>query len=344
MNVQKIIKRCSFLLTLLVLLGVAALPASAQARPKLTVGSIPFGVRFATDGVMVIGYCDVRCGGKEQNPARDAGLKPGDCICKAGDTPVNTAAGLLEAIQKNGKRPIVLTYTREGSEGVATLTPLPCDEDGRLRAGVFVRDAGAGIGTVTFVDEYGRFGGLGHGICDGECGALIPLLRGNVMGVTVAGINKGAAGAPGELRGQFSADRMGALTQNTPYGVFGKLNTRPAGLGEQLPIAYRNEVREGGATLRCTLEGSLPREYTVEIGAIRRDAQGNKCFTVKVTDPALLSKAGGIVQGMSGSPLIQDGKLIGAVTHVMINDPTTGYGIFIENMLSNMARPLETAA
>ena len=343
MKFQKNTKRYCFLLTVLLLATLLALPAAA-ARPTLTVGGVPFGVRFVTDGVMVVGYCNVRCGGKEQSPAREAGLRPGDCICGVEGQAVNTAEDLQKAIEQNGKRAISISYTREGQEATATLTPLPCDEDGRLRLGLYVRDAGAGIGTVTFVEEDGRFGGLGHGICDGECGALIPLARGSVMGVTVGEISRGAAGAPGELRGHFSPKRVGVLQQNTTCGVFGALTERPCGLGQTLPIAYRNEVHDGAATLRCTLDESGPREYTVELSAIHRDADGNKCFTVKVTDPALLAKTGGIIQGMSGSPLVQDGRLVGAVTHVMINDPTTGYGIFIENMLSNMARPLETAA
>ncbi|MBQ8341432.1 MAG: SpoIVB peptidase [Clostridia bacterium] len=338
MKTQKRIKRWAFLLTLLLCIGALALPAAAATdRPVLTLGGVPFGVRFTTEGILVVSYCDVHSGGRDQNPARDAGLRPGDCICRVGEHKIETATELTEVIQQNGQQPLTLFYKREGREQAATLTPLPCDEDGRLRTGLFVRDAGAGIGTVTFVREDGSFGGLGHGICDGESGALIPLSRGSVMGVTLGDIHKGVAGTPGELRGHFSAERMGVLTQNTACGVFGHLTTCPTGLGDKLPIAYRNEVCEGAATLRCTLDNGAPREYTVEITAIRKQADGNKCFTVHVTDPDLLAKTGGIVQGMSGSPIIQDGKIVGAVTHVLINDPTTGYGIFIENMLSNMA-------
>ena len=337
MKIQKIMKRCCFLLTLVLLLGIAMLPAAAaEERPSLTVGGVPFGVRFVTDGVLVVDYCPVKCGGKEHSPAKEAGLRPGDCICRVGAKRVNTAAALLEAIEQSGREPLTLVYTREGKESAVTLTPLPCDEDGRLRTGLYVRDSGAGIGTVTFVDADNDFGGLGHGICDGESGVLIPLAREQVMGVTVGDINRGAAGAPGELRGHFSAGKKGILRQNTACGVFGCFTERPSGLGATLPIAYRDEVREGGATLRCTLDDSGPREYAVEITAIRRNAEGNKCFTVKVTDPALLAKTGGIIQGMSGSPIIQNGKLVGAVTHVLIGDPTTGYGIFIENMLNQM--------
>ena len=337
MKIQKNAKRCAFLMTLFLLIGLLALPAAAEQRPTLTVGGTHFGVRFVTDGILVVNYCDVRCEGRLQNPARAAGLKPGDCICAVNGRTVGSAGELTRAIETGGKQPLCLSFTRDGQERSVTLTPLPCDEDGRLRTGLFVRDRGAGIGTVTFIDDQNGFGGLGHGICDGESGALIPLERGSVTDVTVSEIHRGKAGAPGELRGHFSAGRRGVLTQNTPCGVFGTLTELPASLGERLPIAYRSEVHEGPATLRCALDSSTPHDYAIEISSIRKNADGNKCFTVRVTDPDLLSKTGGIIQGMSGSPIIQDGHLIGAVTHVLIGDPTTGYGIFIENMLSNMA-------
>ena len=204
-----------------------------------------------------------------------------------------------------------------------------------------MRDSGAGIGTVTFVTEQNLFGGLGHGICDGESGTLIPMARGSVMGVTVGSLKRGAAGAPGELKGHLSTEKMGALTQNTACGVFGAFAERPALPAGELPIAYRDELHDGAVTLWCTLDDNTPREYSAEISAIHRAAEGNKCFTVHITDKALLEKTGGIIQGMSGSPIIQDGHLVGAVTHVLIGDPTTGYGIFIENMLANMAEALD---
>ena len=345
MKSKKIIKRCSFLLTLFLIIGALTLPAAAsEQRPELTVGGIPFGVRFLTDGVLVVNYCDVKCNQRSQNPAKAAGLRPGDCIHRVNDREIENAAALIDCIEENGQAPMQLTYLRDGQEHTVTLTPVPCDEDGRLRTGLLVRDAGAGIGTVTFVDGDNAFGGLGHGICDGESGTLIPLSRGSVMGVTVSDINRGTPGSPGELRGHFSKGKQGVLLQNTLCGVFGVYAERPDGLGETLPIGYRHEVHDGPATLRCMLDESGPHDYAVEISAIRKNADGNKCFTVHVTDPALLSKTGGIIQGMSGSPIIQNGKLVGAVTHVLINDPTTGYGIFIENMLNAANIPMAKAS
>jgi stage IV sporulation protein B len=340
MKTKGSIRAASFLLSFLLILSALLLPAGAEReRPRLTVSGAPFGVRFFTDGVLVVEYCDVEHNGKMQNPARSAGICPGDCICGVNGAPVHTAAELSEAIVKNGAGPLSLSYKREGVQGEVTLSPLSCDKDGRLRTGLLVRDSGAGIGTVTFITAENTFGGLGHGICDGESGKLIPLARGSVMGVSIGSLKRGAAGAPGELKGHFSGGKTGALLQNTPCGVFGLLTDRPACPAGDMPIAFRDEVHDGAVTLWCTVDEDTPREYGAEIHTIHRNAPGNKCFTVHITDRALLDKTGGIVQGMSGSPIIQDGKLVGAVTHVLIGDPTTGYGIFIENMLNAAQMP-----
>ena len=187
------------------------------------------------------------------------------------------------------------------------------------------------------VPSTGAFGGLGHGICDGESGTLVSMTRGVVSDVTVSGVQKGVSGKPGELKGYFGAEKTGTLLKNTDCGVFGVFSHIPTCSPMQaLPIATPAEVKEGEAYIFCTLDGGKPCKYSVNISQIDRSATGPKCFTVKVTDPALIAKTGGIVQGMSGSPIVQNGKLIGAVTHVLINDPTTGYGIFITNMLAQM--------
>jgi len=334
--------RAAFALVLTAMLLAAVLPVGAAERTRieLYVGGIPFGVRFFTEGILVVGYCDVESGGGCHNPARAAGLSPGDCIYKINEETPHTAAELSAILQKQ-RGEITVGYKREGEEREATLTPLACDEDGKLRMGLFVRDSGAGIGTVTFVTEKGHtFAGLGHGICDGESGTLIPLSRGSVMGVTIGSIARGAAGAPGELKGHFSAGKIGSLLGNTVCGVYGVLAERPSLPAGKCEIAHKSEVREGAATVWCTLDDNVCRPYTVELSQIHRGAEGNKCFTVKVTDKTLLEKTGGIVQGMSGSPIIQNGRLVGAITHVLIGDPTTGYGIFIENMLANIPAAL----
>ncbi len=342
MNNQKNIRRVALLLSVLCVLCVAVLPVGASdSRPVLTVGGIPFGVKFLTEGVLVTGYCDVESGGECHNPARQAGLKPGDCIYQINERKLENATALSEALQESHGGELSVVYCRDGVENTANLRPLQCDADGRWRVGLFVRDSGAGIGTVTFImEDTGVFAGLGHGICDGESGALIPLSRGSVMGVTIGGITRGAVGAPGELRGHFSAGKLGTLLGNTVCGVYGVFAQCPATGAGKCPIAHRSEVHDGAASVWCTLDDNVSREYHVTLSQIHRGERGNKCFTVKVTDEALLARTGGIVQGMSGSPILQDGRLVGAITHVLIGDPTTGYGIFVENMLENIPQKI----
>ncbi len=331
----------SVMALLLLCLTVPIVSAAKEKRPVLTVGGIPFGVRFTTDGIMVVGYCDVQAGGVCRNPAREAGLAPGDCIYKMNGKALADAETLTHLLEEGGGAEITLSYRRGTEEKSTKLSPSRSDEDGRWRVGLFVRDSGAGIGTVTFImEETGMFAGLGHGICDAQSGALLPLSRGAVMDVTIVSVTRGAVGAPGELRGHFSMARTGTLTGNTPCGVYGTFLETPVTAAGKCEIAHRNEVHEGAASIWCTLDDNESREYTVTLSHVKRAERGNKCFTVKVTDKALLERTGGIVQGMSGSPIIQDGRLVGAVTHVLIGDPTTGYGIFVENMLENIPKAL----
>ena len=324
--------------------------AAGQSTPTVCVGGMPFGVKFYTEGILVVGFCDVDVnstggGTRNLNPARDAGLKMKDVIVKVnGETPL-CAATLTQAVEESGGKPITLTVKRcvsrrQGSESpkttelTVTVTPVKSVSENRYKTGLWVRDSGAGIGTVTFImPDTGAFGGLGHGICDGDTGELIPMQRGQVTDVTVSGIDKGEAGDPGAIKGYFAPGKTGSLLKNTACGVYGVFAARPSAEAKRLPIGRRSELHEGDATLLCTLDDGNVGEYAIRITSIDPAATGSKCFTLTVTDPALIEKTGGIVQGMSGSPIIQNGKLVGAVTHVLINDPTMGYGIFIENML-----------
>ena len=298
-----------------------------------------FGVRLASDGVLVVGMSE----DEAERVAYRAGIRSGDVILEMNETPVKGAEELTLALQKNGDKRLTLKI-RRGSEIMSvTLTPYVA-ENGTPRLGILIRDSAAGIGTVTFIDpKTGAFGGLGHGICDAESGALIPTRRGTVLRVMLDGIERGKSGKPGELRGSLCPDKLGVVTANTECGVFGYLIDRgdPAAA---IPIASSSELRRGAATLRTSLTDGTPTDYRIEITEIRPDAKGAKCFSIRVTDPALLAATGGIVQGMSGSPIIQNGKLVGAVTHVLINDPTSGYGIFIENMLNAAQMPMAKAS
>ncbi|MBE6633777.1 MAG: SpoIVB peptidase [Ruminococcaceae bacterium] len=309
----------------------------------LTPGGMTFGVRFLTEGVTVVGFCDVETGKGRTNPAMEAGLKLKDVILQVNGKPLVGASQLTERIEHCEGRELVLLCRRGGEEIELRLKPVM--GDGGYKTGIWVRDSGAGIGTVTFfLPESGAFAGLGHGICDADTGELIRMRKGTVSDVTVSAVVKGAAGAPGELKGYFKPGKVGALLGNTACGVWGIYTELPEAAQAPMPVGLRNDLQEGEAYILSTLSDNRVGRYAVEITNIHRDAAGSKCFTVKVTDPTLLQTSGGIVQGMSGSPIIQNGKIVGAVTHVLINDPTTGYGIFIENMLNAAQMPLAKAS
>ena len=312
------------------LLIVLAIPigVSAANGSELIVAGVPFGVKFHTQGVIVVGMPG------ESGPASAAGLKRGDIITSINGETVESAEKFSEKVRASGGNALTLEY-KSGSEcHSVTVTP-NVDESGEYKLGVWIKDSAAGIGTVTFIDpETMTFAGLGHGICDSSGGEPIPLAFGSAEDVTLTGIVIGKAGAPGELRGSFVGHKMGKLTKNDTTGVYGVLVEIPEHLkAEKYPVCRSGDVKEGKAYIYTTVDGEGRKCYEIEIFGIER-AGKDRNFSVRITDEALLSKTGGIVQGMSGSPIIQDGKLIGAVTHVLINDPTCGYGIFIENMLN----------
>lgn len=312
------------LLSLCMLLTALAFPAYAEQGKyegmKLIPGGIPFGVKFNTQGVVVIGFCDVDGGKGAVNPAKDAGLHLKDIITKANGNELRDANDLTGIIEKSEGKEIKITYLRGSEEKNTVIKPSYSKSEARYKAGIWIRDSGAGIGTVTYIypDTY-AFGGLGHGICDGDTGELIPMSRGVVTDVTVSGVKKGVSGTPGEIKGYFGASKRGTLFSNTDCGVYGMFSECPLNVSEAIAVGGRNEIKEGEAYIMCTLSDGKPVKYKIEIAGINRDAKGSKCFTVFVKDPALIEKTGGIVQGMSGSPIIQNEKLVGAVTHVCVN-------------------------
>ena len=326
-------------------IGASLTKAELKAK-KLYPGGIPFGIKFITEGVLIVGFCDFKAQGKTQNPSSAAGLKAGDRIISINSKPLTSAEELTSIVEQSGGKPLQIVYTRDGNKRETVLTPAYSDSEGIYKTGIYVKDSGAGIGTVSYIDpETLEFGGLGHGICEGDSGALIPISKGSVVDVNINGIKKGEVGAPGELRGYFNSGRVGSLLVNNDCGVFGAFAKIPNGLpSKPLSIALKEELKSGKAYIYTTLDGCQPTQYEIEISNIKLTETRGKCFTVKVTDKALLAKTGGIVQGMSGSPIIQNGKLVGAVTHVLINDPTTGYGIFIENMLNAAEMPMQRVA
>lgn len=310
---------------------------------KLYPGGMPFGVKFFTNGLIVVGMSDVDCDQTSdikmsKTPAYDSGIRIKDIILTVNGKDINSAEEFIYEIENSGGSHVDIKYKRGDEEFFTKIIPSLSSSDGKYKTGMWVRDSTAGIGTVTFINPNSNaFAGLGHGICDIDTGELMPLMKGVVVDVTISGITKGIAGAPGELKGYFSSGKTGSLIGNQNSGVYGLLLKAPGNIPEQpLPIALSSDIKEGKAYIWCTVDTDKPQKYNVEISNIKKGSTDNKCFVVTVTDPALLEKTGGIVQGMSGSPIIQNGHIIGAVTHVLINDPTRGYGIFIENMLSGM--------
>lgn len=292
---------------------------SAWARPQMLVpGGCTVGIKLNTKGLVVTGF-------EGQSPAKEAGLKKGDVIIEVDGEQIHTTAALKENIDDEE---IVLTVLRNGKEAEFCVTPR------HRQIGAYVRDSVAGIGTVTYYDPVtGSFGALGHGVNDVNSADLIPVEDGALVGSSVVEVEKGKNGTPGELKGKFDLKTiLGTVDRNCAHGIFGELTTPIS--AKPLPVGSTEEVKAGKATILSNVSGSEVREYSVEILKIYPHAdETGRNMLLKITDKELLSTTGGIVQGMSGSPIIQDGKLVGAVTHVLVNDPTKGYGIFIENML-----------
>ena len=296
-----------------------------------------FGVKFFTKGVIVIGDTDIETEKGFVNPARVSGIRKNDVIINVNGTEINTVEALAEAVEASKGKPLEVTYTRSGQAYTCKVTPVLSLSDKRYKTGIWVRDSTAGIGTMTYYNpENGCFAGLGHGICDIDTGELMPLLRATVVKVGITDIVKGKTGAPGELKGIFDTEKRGTLVGNTPFGVYGVLDEAPEGIGKALPVAGREEVHDGEASIFANPDGEGIREFSVRLSKVDHRSNGTKSFVVEITDPTLIALTGGIVQGMSGSPVVQDGKLCGAVTHVLVGEPTKGYGIFLENMLAGM--------
>ena len=304
-------------------------------RDMVIPAGTPFGIKMFTDGVMVVGLSDLDIDGKTINPAKTAGIKTGDVIMTIDGQKVNFNEDVGEIVSKCGGKAVDITFMRDGEVKSTTLIPQKADDDGGYRAGMWVRDSSAGIGTMTYFDpKKNTFAGLGHAICDVDTGELMPLSTGEAVDVTITGVTRGSSGFPGELRGAFTTGRViGELKANNETGIYGYCKTSPA-QNEPIPLATRSEVHTGPAQIYSTVSGIRPQSFDVFIERVAvAETASTKNMVIKVTDPELIEITGGIVQGMSGSPIIQDGKLVGAVTHVFVNDPTKGYGIFIENML-----------
>lgn len=314
--------------------------------PVLVPGGTPFGIKMLTDGVMVIGIGNVTTPEGTVSPAAAAGIKLGDVVISVDGEEVATNNDIKDIISHSGGRSVPVCLKRGGKEIKVSLTAAFSPNDGAFKAGMYVRDSTAGIGTVTFFDPAtGCFGGLGHPVCDIDTGAILPLSSGEAVGVGISGVNKGLPGEPGELIGSFtSLSAIGNLFDNSTCGIFGELFRSPS-YSSAIPMAMRQEIETGEATILTTIKGTEPKEYKIAIEKIDlRESDNSKNMVIRITDPELLAISGGIVQGMSGSPIIQNGKLVGAVTHVFVNDPARGYGIFCDTMYRTGLKAMQNSS
>ncbi len=284
----------------------------------------PFGVKLYTKGVIVVDA-------EEGSPGVKAGIQVGDIIQSYNGVEITSNSDLKKQVNLyEGKAQKVRILRNQRSQ---TLFVTPAETENGYSVGLWVRDSAAGLGTLTYYDPQTKtVAGLGHSISDSDTGQTMPVGSGTMVEATVTGVKPGAEGEPGELLGKLKEGELGEVTENCAAGLFGTATAQFTGVS--YPIALKSEVQEGEAQILCTVQGDTPKLYTISIVKIKNNLSEIKNLCIQVTDPELLQKTNGIVQGMSGSPILQNGKIIGAVTHVLISDPTAGYGIFIENMLS----------
>ena len=316
-------------------------PVLAQTVPEeLVPMGDPVGIELNTEGVTVVGLSGVPADSGNPGPAERAGIAAGDIITGIGGETVTDARDFLTALARLDGSPVEVDVLRSGRQLRITLTPEK-GTGGEWQFGLWLRDGISGIGTMTWYDPAsGVYGALGHGVSDLTTGALASPSGGEILASDILDVSPGGSGAPGELCGRADPDDvLGNILKNTDAGIFGQLFS-PAE-GTPTPVAPESEIRLGPASILCSVSGREIRSYDVEITRLYHDPEDTRCMMLTVTDPALLSATGGIVQGMSGSPVLQDGRLIGAVTHVLVSDPTRGYGVSVERMVK---AALETEA
>ena len=305
-------------------------------------GGQPIGVKLNTKGVLVVALSNVETiNGNSNSPAAISGIQIGDSIIKVGNKEINSSESLENEINLLNGKEIIVTIDRKGKELTKKIIPIKNVADNSYKIGLWVRDSTAGIGTLTFYDaSSGKFAALGHPITDVDTGTILNISSGEIVSSTIISIRRGVRGNPGELKGIFVNEEstIGNIVKNTSCGIYGKA-TRPLiynRYNKPLKIALRSEIKEGSAKILTTIDGNEPKLYNIEIEKLlTQDIPGPKSMIIKITDPILLEKTGGIVQGMSGSPIIQNDKIVGAVTHVLINKPDIGYGVYIEWMLKD---------
>lgn len=326
-------------LSLLGLIDIKDVSVQVVDRRVVSLCGTPFGIKMVTDGVMVVGTGSVtNLQSQAVNPAQDAGVLEGDVILSLNGEKISSKKQLTQIVSACSGQPISMVIRRGDNLEQLTVSPVKSSLDNDYHLGLWVRDSSAGIGTMTFYDpQTGCFAGLGHAICDVDTGQIMPLSQGEIVEASIIGVEPGSSGNPGQLQGAFVTQQAsGLLYANSYNGVYGELFDAPA-YAQTIPMAQSQEVTEGPAQILTTISGESPAYFDAYIEKVSlSQEEPTKNMVIRITDPDLLEISGGIVQGMSGSPIIQDGMLVGAVTHVFVNDPTRGYGIFAENMDSTL--------
>lgn len=315
--------------------------ASNVSQPKVAISGRQFGIKIFTDGVMVVGMSDLEEGGKNTNPAYSAGIRVGDIIKTLDGVSVQSNEDVAEVIEKSGGKKVTAKVVRKNQSYTFKIRPQK-DAFNQYKIGIWVRDSSAGLGTMTFyMPDSGDYAALGHAICDVDTGDILPLSSGEIVGADISSIIKGKNGSAGELCGTFNGDKLGTLIVNNKYGLYGTLYNQDKS-AKVYTIADKSEIKVGKAQIVCSLGDSEPKKYDCEIEKVDCSNNAKHSMVIKVTDERLIEKTGGIVQGMSGSPILQNGKLCGAVTHVFINDSTRGYALFAQTMYNEMKKGVKT--
>lgn len=309
-------------------------PRATNTNELVYIGGYPIGLKLYADGVVIVGTEAVDTENGNVNTAEKAGLKIGDIIKRINGKTVKMNTEVSQAVENSNGEVLTFTVERNGETFAVSFETAYSVSEGKYKAGLWIRDSSAGIGTVTFATQDGYFASLGHAVCDIDTKTCIPISSGECTIANITGFIKGVQGSAGELCGYLENETIGKVYSNCDIGVYGEFDSIPQ--GQLYPIANENEITQGKATVITTCSSGDTAEYEIEIESVNLSAGDNKHLVLKVTDSNLIGKTGGIVQGMSGSPIIQNGKIIGAVTHVFLNDATGGYGITAQTMLQNL--------
>lgn len=314
---------------------VAEIEAKETNRKYVYAGGSLVGIRLYTEGLLVVGIDDVVTENGNISPADNCGIKQGDIITEVNDEIVTSVSDFSNRVVASKGNNISVTVKRDDEFYYYSLQPAYSQTENKYRCGLWLRDSTAGIGTLTFTDPQTKMlATLGHAICDTETEAVLPVGNGDILGASINGCIPGKKGTTGQIKGSFTSDILGTLHDNNDFGVYGTYSDVSVETGELYPVAAQTEIETGDAQIISTVSQDGAQFYDIEIEKITYSSEkAARSMVIKVTDPELLSITGGIVQGMSGSPIIQNGMLVGAVTHVFLNDPERGYGIFAETML-----------